>query len=86
MGEYDPKFLSQYPEFVSLSPHVQFQYIRRALKNRRRQLVVQWAEINNVLDFRLKPELRLALRNIEKKLKKLEEDMERLYLDYSSKM
>jgi hypothetical protein len=46
-------------------------------------LRVQWAEINNVLDFRLKPHLKEALLNIQKQLKELDKDEERLYLEYS---
>lgn len=83
LGEYSPDFLSIFPEWLTLSRYVQFQYIRKALENRRRHLLVLWAEINNMLDFSLKPHLKDALRNIERQLKKLEEDRERLYLEYS---
>jgi hypothetical protein len=83
MGEYDPEYLATFPEWHSLSRHVQFQHIRTALDNRRRQFLTQWAEINNVLDFRTKPHLQEALRNIEKQNTKLDEDWERLYLEYS---
>jgi hypothetical protein len=51
----------------------------------KRHLLTQWAEINNVLDFRLKPELKSALKNIEEQMRDLENDRERLYLEYSSK-
>ena len=71
LGEYDPEFLSK--------------FIRNGLDNRERQLVVQWSEINNVLDFRLKPQMREALRNIERQLDKVHSDRERLYLEYSKK-
>jgi hypothetical protein len=84
MGEYNPDYLATFPEWHSLTRHVQFEFIRRALDNRRKQLVVQWAEINNVLDFSLKPHLQEALRNIEKQLNKLDDDWEKLYLEYSS--
>jgi hypothetical protein len=83
MGEYDPEYLSTFLEWHSLSKHIQFQYIREALDNRNRHLIKQWAEINNMLDFRLKPELGVALKNIEKQLKRLEEDREKLYFEYS---
>ena len=62
---------------------MQFQYIREALDNRNKHLITQWAEINNMLDFRLKPNLAMALKNIEAQLKKLDKDKERLYLEYS---
>ncbi len=83
MGEYNPSYLATFPEWHTLSRHVQFQFIRQALENRRLQLLTQWAEINNVLDFRLKPNLKDALRNIEINLKNIESDRENLYLQYS---
>jgi hypothetical protein len=83
MGEYNPEYLSTYPEWHQFSKHTQLQYIRMALENRRKQLLMQWAEINNMLDFRLKPELQEALKNIEKQMKKLAEDREHLFLEYS---
>lgn len=83
MGEYNPDFLATFPEWHTLSKHLQLQYIRQGLDNRRRHLIVQWAEINNVLDFRTKPHLKVALRNIEKQIKKLDSDMEKIYLEYS---
>ena len=33
LGEYDPKFLSGFAEWHTLSRHMQFQYIRQALDN-----------------------------------------------------
>lgn len=83
LGEYNPDFLSTFPEWHTLSRHVQFQFIRQALDNRHRHLIVQWAEINNLLDFSKKPELKEALKNIEKQLNELEKDKEKLYLEYS---
>lgn len=83
MGEYDPDYLATFPAWHDLSRHIQFQYIREALDNRNRHLITQWAEINNMLDFRLKPNLATALKNIEIQLKKLDRDKERLYLEYS---
>lgn len=83
LGEYDPEFLASFPDWHLLGRHAQFQMIREALDNRRRQLVTSWAEINNVLDLRLKPELKEALKNIELQLKKLDDDWEELYLKYS---
>lgn len=83
-GEYDPEFLSQFPEWHTYSRHIQFEYIRKALSNRNRQLLTQWAEITNVLDFRLKPHLRDALGNIEKQLEQVKKDKEKLFVEYSS--
>jgi hypothetical protein len=83
LGEYAPKFLAQFPEWKRFSRHVQFEYIRKAIDNRNRHLITQWAEITNVLDFRLKPHLNEALRNIEKQLQALRDDKERLYFEYS---
>jgi hypothetical protein len=83
LGEYDPDYLSIFPEWHTLTRHLQFQFVRQGLENRRRILRVQWAEINNILDFRLKPNLKIALKNLEKQLKALYKDEERLYLEYS---
>ncbi|MGH7246460.1 MAG: hypothetical protein ACREGI_06040 [Candidatus Levyibacteriota bacterium] len=82
-GEYDPDILGGFPEWHAVSRHTQFQYIREAIQNRERQLVIQWAEINNVLNFSEKPHLQEALRNIEEQKRKLQEDKEHLYLEYS---
>jgi len=86
MGEYRPEVLANYPEWHELSPHVQLQHIRTGIDNRMKQLITQWAEINNVIDFHLKPHLQSALRNIEAQMKKLDHDREELYLEYSSKL
>ncbi len=83
MGEYDPEFLSTFPEWNTYSRHIQFQYIRTALDNRNRQLLSQWAEINNTIDFRLKPQMAEALVNIQKQMKKLDSDRDDLYFEYS---
>lgn len=83
-GQYDPHYLATFLEFNQLDRHSQFELIKEALDNRRRQLIKQWAEINNVLNFSKKPYLQTALRNIEKQQKKLEDDRERLYVEYST--
>lgn len=83
LGEYNPAFLSTFPEWSTLSRHVQLQFIKQGIDNRRRHLLVQWAEINNAIDFRLKPNMQEALTNIEKQLKKLESDKENLFFEYS---
>jgi hypothetical protein len=81
-GEYDPKYLSTLPEWHTLSKHIQFQYIKTALENRRHQLLQQYAEISNVLDFRLKPELKETLNSIHKQLKQLDSDFEKISMEY----
>jgi len=83
MGEYKPEFLANFPEWHTYSRHVQFQYIRQALDNRNKQLLTQWAEINNTIDFRLKPQMAEALKNIQKQMKKLDSDRDKLYFEYS---
>ena len=83
LGEYNPEYLSTFPEWHELSRHVQFQFIRQGLDNRRRQLTVQYAEIVNVLDLRLKPHMQEALDNVQKQIKKVDSDREELYLEYS---
>lgn len=82
-GEYNPGYLSSFPEWHTLSRFIQFQYIRSAVENRRKQLLMQYAEINNMLDFRLKPQLSDALKSIEKQLKMVEIDREKLFIEYS---
>ena len=83
LGEYNPQYLSTFAEWHTLSRHVQFQYIRQALDNRNKHLIQQWAEIVNMLDFSKKPELADALQNIQKQIKDLDRDREKLYLEYS---
>ncbi len=83
LGEYSPDFLATFPEWHTFSRHVQFQYIRQALDNRNKQLLMQWAQINNTIDFRLKPQMAEALVNIQKQMKKLDDDRDNLYFEYS---
>ena len=84
LGEYDPDFLANFPEWHTLSRHIQFQYIRKALENRNRQLLGQYAELNNVLDLRNKPEVWKAIKNMEKQLHELLEIKEKLFSEYSA--
>jgi hypothetical protein len=86
LGEYEIEYLSSFPEWHELSSYLQFQYIKQALDNRYRQLVVQWSEINNVLNFSQKPEMQKALENIEKQIKKVEKDREQIYFEDSKKI
>ncbi len=82
MGEYDPDYLSTFSEWQDLSKHMQFQFIKTALENRRRQLLLQYADISNVLNFRLKPELKITLDNIHQQIKKLDDDFEKISMEY----
>jgi len=84
MGEYEPEYLATFAEWHTLSRHVQFQFVKQGLENRNKQLLTQWAEIVNTLDFRLKPHLAEALKNIEKQMKLLDKEREKLYLEYST--
>lgn len=83
MGEYDPEFLANFPEWHILSRHVQFQMIKKGLENRNSQLVTQWAEISNFLDFSKKPHLQKSLDSIQKQWTDLRLDKERLFQEYS---
>lgn len=82
MGEYDPDYLATFVEWQTLSKTMQWNLIKKALDIRERQLVQQWAEVNNILDFRLKPELKIVLKNIEAKRHQLFRDRERLLSEY----
>lgn len=83
MGEYDPDYLATFAEWHGLSRNMQWQMIHDALKNRRKLLNRNWAEIVNQPDFSKKPYLNVALRNIESQLKKLQVDEEKLQVEYS---
>lgn len=83
LGEYDPNFLANFPEWHTLTKHIQFQYIKKALENRHHQLLSQYAELHNVLDLRNKPEIWEAIHNMEKQLHHILEEKERLFAEYS---
>ena len=85
-GEYDPLHLVNFSEWHTLSPHIQWQLVRKALDIRNRQLITQYAELNNVLDLRNKPQVKDAMKKVEKQLKNLAKDRERLYVEFSNKM
>lgn len=85
-GEYEPKHLSNFAEWHTLSTHIQFQLVRKALDIRQRQLVTQYAELNNVLNFSKKPHIHVALKNVERQLQELSQNRERLYVEFSNKM
>ena len=83
LGEYKPEYLATFSEWHTLSRHVQFQFIKKGLDNRNKQLLSQWAETVNMLDFSKKPHLAEALKNIENQMNLLDTDKEKLYLEYS---
>ncbi len=83
LGQYDPDFLGTFPEWNTFPRHVQFEYVKKALDNCERQLLVRWAEINNFLDFSQKPHLKTALDNLQHRLREVRADRERLYVEYS---
>lgn len=82
-GEYDPKFLANFSEWHTLSKHIQWELIKKALENRHRQLIAQYAELSNVLDYSKKPRIQEATKNVDKQIKNLMQDKERLYVEYS---
>lgn len=83
LGEYHPEYLAQFPVWHTLSRFMQFEFIVQALSNRRKQLLRQWMELNRANDFRLKPHLMEASKNVEQQLEKLRIDKEKLYTKYS---
>ena len=83
LGEYDPNYLATFPEWHELSRNAQWQMIEKAINARENQLVHQWAGIVNIIDFRLKPHLKDALKNIEEQKRKVLEDKEQLIVEYS---
>lgn len=82
MGEYDPNFLSTFPEWAGFSNNIRWHYVRDAIQNRRHFLMINWAETNNVLDFRLKPEMKAVVDKINNQLKLLNDEEERLRLEF----
>ena len=83
LGEYYPEVLEQFEEFRRLSKYSKFQLIRKALKNREKQLRKHYSEVVNQLDFSKKPHLKGALDNIMSQLHQLNLDEEQLLVDYS---
>lgn len=83
LGKYEPEYLCRYDEWQKIDRHVQFQFITQALTNRRRQLRLQWAGLNNQLDFSKKPYLKDALKKVEQAMKDLNADEERLFVEFA---
>lgn len=85
-GEYNPGYLSNFSEWHTLSGHIQWQLIRRALDIRQQQLLTHYAELSSSLEFSKKPHVQEAMKNVERQLRILAQDKEQLYVEYSSKM
>ncbi len=83
LGKYEEEYLSQYSEWGTFDRHIKFQFISQAIKNRRRQIRIQWANLANQLNFSKKPHLADAQKKVEKALKDLDEDEERLMVEYA---
>ena len=83
LGEYEPTVLSQWPEWHKLSHHGQFQLVRKGLANKDFQLRSEWAEINNQLNFSQKPYLQKALLSIDKQIKDLRSEEDRLFVEFT---
>jgi len=84
LGEYNPDYLATFPEWHTLSKHVQWQMLKKAIDTRENQLVHQWAEVANTTDFSKKPQLQEALKNIQDQRHKVLEDKDRLIVEYST--
>lgn len=82
MGEYNPSFLSTFPEWATFTNNIRWHYIREAIKNRRRFLCLNYAETTNVLDLHLKPEMKQVLDKISQQLLFLDKDEEKLRLEF----
>lgn len=82
LGKYDASYLSQYQEWRELDRQLQFQFIE-AILNRRHQLRLQWANLANQLNFSKKPHLAEAQKKVEQALRELDEDEEKLMVEYA---
>lgn len=86
LGEYSPKFLSTFPQWLDLSDNIRFNYILRAIKNRRQFLRLNYAETFNVTNYSQKPELKKVLEAINDRLEELQKEEEKYRIEYSSKL
>lgn len=84
MGEYKPDYLARFPEWGKMSHHVQWEYISKALANRKTQLMHKWSETINFMDQSEIPDLKKKIADsIFEQIRKLAEEKERLYYEYS---
>ena len=83
MGEYEPEYLARFPEWLELTPSMQFEFVRKGIEQKRHQLRLQYATTFNAPNFSQKPHLEEAITNIFARLRVLQEDEERLSIFYS---
>lgn len=84
MGEYKPEYLSQFPEWKQMSHHVQWEYISKAIANRKTQLMRKWSEAINFMDQSEIPDLKKKIADsVFEQIRVLGEEKERLYYEYS---
>ncbi len=83
MGEYEPDYLARFPEWQELTVTMQFEFVRKGIEQKRRQLRLQYATTFNAPNYSKKPHLEEAIKNIFARLRKLQEDEERLSIEYS---
>lgn len=86
LGEYNEDYLSTFPEWQKLSDNIRFNYLIKAIKNRRQFLRLNYAETFNVLDFSKKPELAEVLNKINSRLIELQKEEENYRIKYSTKL
>ncbi|MBP9820427.1 hypothetical protein KBC79_06875 [Candidatus Woesebacteria bacterium] len=83
LGKYDQEYLSQYQEWRELDRQLKFQFISKAIKKRRLQLRLQWANLANQPNFSKKPHLLDAQKKVEQALVDLDKDEEVLMVEYA---
>jgi hypothetical protein len=77
LGEYQPDYLSRFPEWVTMSRYVQLRFIREGMRSRKPQLMTQYAVLFNVLHFSEKTaELEPKLNHILDLVKQVDADEE----------
>ena len=86
LGECDENYLSTFPEWQNLSDNIRFNYLLKAIKNRRQFLRLNYAETFNVLDYSKKPELAEVLNKINARLIELQKEEENYRVKYSAKL
>ena len=85
MGKYQEEYLAQYDEWQQMDDHIRFQFISKAIANKRLQLRIQWANLANNLDFSKKPHLKAAQKKVEDAIHDLNDDEEELQVKYAGK-
>ncbi len=83
LGQFDPEYLSRFPEWHELPRTAQFELVKKAIENRDAQIWRHYAELNNVLDLRLKPQMKPAMDKLVEEHKKLMDEKEKLFVKYA---